>query len=259
MSSSHRRVVLITGPSGAGLSTASNVLEDAGFEAIDNIPLGLVPSLLDRPDAPRPLALCLDMRNRDFSAQRFLDMMQDLSSRPDLTIELLYVECRPEEILRRYQATRRRHPIDQAPSLPDAIRYEIDLLRPLAVRADILIDSSDMNPHEFRAEVDKWFSQNGQHRTAVQVQSFSYKRGIPRGVDFVFDCRFCVIRIGTWHSVRSMDATRPYRTTSPLTHALRLTSRGFVICASLYFQQRATRVRVTCPSRLAAPGGVTAQ
>jgi UPF0042 nucleotide-binding protein len=190
MSPSPRRVVLLTGPSGAGLSTASNALEDAGFETIDNLPLGLVLSLLDQTDMDRPLALCLDMRNRDFSAQRFLDLMAELARRVEIDMQLLYLDCRPEQILHRYSSTRRRHPITQAPNLADAIRYEIDLLRPLANRADILIDTSEMNPHELRAEVEKWFAPQGNHQMAVQVQSFSYKRGLPRGVDFVFDCRF---------------------------------------------------------------------
>lgn len=190
MPASRRRVVLITGPSGAGLSTASGALEDADFEAIDNLPLDLVLPLLDLAETRRPLTLCLDMRNRDFSAQRFLDVMNGLSARTDVVLQLLYLECGPEEILRRYQTTRRRHPIARAPNLADAIRYEIDLLRPLAARADVLIDTTEMTPHQLRAEVETWFAPQGQRHTAVQVQSFSYKRGVPRGVDFVFDCRF---------------------------------------------------------------------
>lgn len=190
MTTPRRRVVLITGPSGAGLSTASDALEDADFEAIDNLPLGLVGSLLDQTAADRSVALCLDMRNRDFSAQRFLDVLHEVSERRGTDVQLLYLDCRPDEILRRYSSTRRRHPIGAAPTLQEAIRYEIDLLGPLAERADVMIDTSDLNPHELRAEVETWFAPQGHHKTAVQVQSFSYKRGLPRGVDFVFDCRF---------------------------------------------------------------------
>lgn len=190
MSSPRRQVVLITGPSGAGLSTASNALEDAGFVAIDNMPLDLVPQILRHTARDRPLALCLDMRNRDFSAQRFLDLMEEIGTSDTIALQLLYIDCAPQEILRRYSSTRRRHPITQAPGLQDAIAYEIELLRPLASRADVLIDSSDLNPHELRAEVETWFAPDGRHQTAVQVQSFSYKRGLPRGADFVFDCRF---------------------------------------------------------------------
>jgi len=185
-----RRVVLITGPSGAGLSTASGALEDAGYEAIDNLPLRLVVPLLEQADADRPMSLGLDMRNRDFSPQRFLELMGDLALRDDIDLHLLYLECRADEIQRRYSITKRRHPIAQAPTLQDSIAYEIDLLRPLRARADVMIDTTDLNPHELRAEVEKWFTPDGHHQTAVQVQSFSYKRGLPRGVDMVFDCRF---------------------------------------------------------------------
>lgn len=190
MTRPRRRVVLITGPSGAGLSTASNALEDANYETIDNLPLRLVVPLLRQTASDRSVALCLDMRNRDFSAQRFLDVLSELSEWDDIDLQLLYLACHSDEILRRYSSTRRRHPITQAPTLQGAIAYEIDLLRPLAARADVLIETSELNPHELRAEVERLFAPDGQHKTSVQVQSFSYKRGLPRGVDFVFDCRF---------------------------------------------------------------------
>ncbi|MEP4197966.1 MAG: RNase adapter RapZ [Aliishimia sp.] len=190
MTNDPRRVVLITGPSGAGLSTATDALEDAGFEAIDNLPLRLVMPLLDQTDGDRPMSLGLDMRNRDFSSQRFLELVSDLGECDHIDLQLLYLECRPEEILRRYSSTRRRHPIVQAPTLQDAIRYEIDLLRPLRSRADVLVDTSELNPHELRGEIEKLFAPEAQQQTMVQVHSFSYKRGLPRSVDVVFDCRF---------------------------------------------------------------------
>jgi UPF0042 nucleotide-binding protein len=199
-----RRLVLVTGPSGAGLSTATAALEDAGFEAIDNLPLRLVLPLLDHPGSDRPMTLGLDMRNRDFSPQGFLELMGDLEHLPGIEPHLLYLDCRPEEIVRRYSSTRRRHPIAEAPTLADGIAREIELLRPIAARAEVLIDTSDLNPHELRAEVEKWFVPEDRQQIAVQIQSFSYKRGLPRGVDMVFDCRF--LRNPHWEeTLRPLD------------------------------------------------------
>jgi len=185
-----RKIVLTTGPSGAGLSTATNALEDAGFEAIDNLPMRLILPLLEQPVLDRPMCLGLDMRNRDFSGRAMLELLSELEAMPGVEPQLLYLDCRPEEIMRRYSSTRRRHPIGDAPTLIDSIAHEIDLLGPVRARADVLIDTSDMNPHQLRAEVEKWFEPQGHHQTVVQIQSFSYKRGLPRGVDLVFDCRF---------------------------------------------------------------------
>jgi UPF0042 nucleotide-binding protein len=184
-----RRLVLLTGPSGAGLSTATGALEDAGFEAIDNLPMRLVVPLLDQPGSDRPMSLGLDMRNRDFAPQMFLDLVAELEQRADTELQVLYLDCRPEEILRRYSSTRRRHPIAEAPSLAEGIAREIEILRPIAMRADVLIDTSDLNPHELRAEVASWFVPSDDPTISVQIQSFSYKRGLPRAADMVFDCR----------------------------------------------------------------------
>ncbi|THH35035.1 RNase adapter RapZ [Aliishimia ponticola] len=190
MADTPRRLVLVTGPSGAGLSTATAALEDLGFEAIDNLPIRLVQPLLDHPGPDRPVSLVLDMRNRDFSPQGFLELVDEVSQRPDMDLQVLYLACQPEEILRRYSSTKRRHPILDAPTLADGIAMETELLRPIASRADVLIDTTELNPHELRAEISNVFGGIAASRIAVQVQSFSYRRGVPRSADIVFDCRF---------------------------------------------------------------------
>ncbi len=187
---SGRRLVLVTGPSGAGRSTAVKVLEDLGFEAIDNLPLSLMPRLLDGPPIDRPMALGIDVRNRDFSTNALIELIDDLSARAALDVELLYLDCSADVLMRRYSETRRRHPMAPAETPQHGIEREFDLLGPIRARANILIDTSELTPHDLRAEIEDWFDASATQKLAVSVQSFSYKRGIPRGVDMILDCRF---------------------------------------------------------------------
>ncbi len=202
--SSEQRVVLVTGPSGAGRSTAINVLEDIGYEAIDNLPLSLLPRLLDGPPLDHPLALGIDVRNRDFNVAAMTDMMRTLTHMDGVTAELLYLDCNTDVLVRRYSETRRRHPMAPAQSPIQGIERELDLLVPIRATADVLLDTSDLSPHELRSEVDRWFAPDTGQRLAISVHSFSYKRGVPRGVDMIFDCRF--LKNPYWEeSLRSFD------------------------------------------------------
>lgn len=201
------RLVLVTGPSGSGRSTALKALEDIGFEAIDNMPSSLVPRLV-RARLERPLALGLDTRNRDFSVDALLTLVEALASLPDTNFDLLYLDCSEDALIRRFSETRRRHPL--RPDLPPAegIALETRLLETLRSRADMLIDTSALSPHDLRAEIVQLFAPQGRVAMGVQVQSFSYKRGIPRGVDMVFDCRF--LNNPHWQpELRSLDGRDP--------------------------------------------------
>jgi UPF0042 nucleotide-binding protein len=184
------RLVLVTGPSGAGRSTAINALEDLGHEVIDNLPLSLVPRLIDGPPLGRPIALGLDVRNRDFNATALIELIDSLTRDPRLMIEVLYLDAAPPVLIRRYSETRRRHPLAPDGDPAVGVEREIDLLAPIRVRADVLIDTSDLSPHDLKAEIGRWFGGGTAHRLAVSLESFSYKRGVPRGVDMMFDCRF---------------------------------------------------------------------
>lgn len=183
-------VVLISGPSGAGRSSAIDVLEDLGFEAIDNLPLSLIPRLLDGPPLPRPLALGVDVRNRDFSSEALIELVDQLHRAPEVQCELLYLDCDTDTLLRRFSETRRRHPLSREDPPSVGLARELELLAGIRERADVLIDTSALTPHQLRAEIARWFAAPSGQTMAVQVQSFSYKRGLPRGVDMVFDCRF---------------------------------------------------------------------
>ncbi len=184
------KLVLVTGPSGAGRATAIKVLEDLGYEAIDNMPLSLLPRLLDGPAPNRPLALGIDTRNREFSTAGLLELIETLDQRSDTELTVLYLDCRSDVLLRRFSETRRRHPLAPAESPESGVLRELDLLVPIRDRAGTLIDTSGLNVHQLREEIEHWFAPAGGKNLALSVHSFSYKRGLPRGIDMVLDCRF---------------------------------------------------------------------
>ncbi len=185
-----QRVVLLTGPSGAGRSTAIHILEDMGFEAIDNLPLSLVPRLLDGPPRPVPLALGLDVRNRDFSASNVIELIDRLTRDPHFSCEVLFLDCGTDRLVARYSETRRRHPLAEVGSPLAAIQAERDLLSSVRARADVMIDTTDLSPHDLRSDLARFFDTRAGGGLTLSVQSFSFKRGVPRGIDMMFDCRF---------------------------------------------------------------------
>ena len=183
------RVLLVTGPSGAGRSTAINALEDLGVEVIDNLPLSLLPRLLDGPTSGM-LALGLDVRNRDFSTNALIAAIDRMTEAMGHAVQVLYLDADDDALVRRYSETRRHHPLAPAGPPQAGIAAEKELLGPIRSRADVLIDTSDLTPHELRAEIERQFAAGQGKLLGLSVQSFSYKRGLPRGLDMVFDCRF---------------------------------------------------------------------
>ncbi|MDB4213721.1 RNase adapter RapZ [Octadecabacter sp.] len=184
-----QKLIFVTGPSGAGRSTAINVLEDLGFETIDNVPLSLITRLTGG-DMIRPIAIGLDVRNRDFSTAGVTDVLADLRLRGDVDVQMLFLEADEDTLVRRYSETRRRHPL--APDEPaiQGIRREADLLKPVRTQAEFLLDTSDLSPHDLKARLTDWFGDQGSALFGITLQSFSYKRGLPKGIDMTFDCRF---------------------------------------------------------------------
>ncbi|MEZ5685789.1 MAG: RNase adapter RapZ [Paracoccaceae bacterium] len=185
-----QRVVLVTGPSGAGRSTAIAALEDFGYETIDNMPLSLIPRLLAGAPRGRPIALGVDVRNREFSASALIELIDRLTRAPAVTLDLLYLDARADVLERRYSETRRRHPLAPSEAPLEGIVAELDMLVAIRARADVLIETSMLSPHELRAEIARLFDPGISARLSVSVHSFSYKRGVPRGLDLMFDCRF---------------------------------------------------------------------
>ena len=184
------RLILVSGPAGAGRTTAIRSLEDLGFEAIDNLPLDLVKSVLKPKKASEKIAIGLDTRGRDFSVEGLLGLLKSLKSLEHVDFELFYLSCTMEVLLRRYSETRRRHPLADGKSPHEGIEQELILLEPIRHKADILIETSELTPHDLKANIQKLFLKPGVNLLSISLKSFSYKRGLPRGTDMTLDCRF---------------------------------------------------------------------
>jgi RNase adapter protein RapZ len=189
------RILLVTGMSGAGKSTALRTLEDAGWEVVDNLPLSLLEHLLSTPlsknmgKARRPLAIGIDSRTRDFDAGRIVRQIKALANDHKFPIETLFFDCAGSVLLRRYSETRRRHPL--APDRPatDGIAAERELMEPLRRWADYVIDTTDTDAHALQQQVRSRFGDAGL-APHLQIMSFGFARGVPRNADSMFDMRF---------------------------------------------------------------------
>jgi len=185
-----QEVIIVTGPAGAGRTTAIKALEDFGIETIDNLPLNLVSRILSGPATGAALAIGIDSRTRGFSSSALLDTLDIIDNNPDYSATLMFLDCSAEILLRRFSETRRKHPASPDGTPIGGIESEISLLSELRNRADILLDTSQLSPHQLKAELAHWFDVPSAKRLSVSVQSFSYKRGTPRSVDMMIDCRF---------------------------------------------------------------------
>lgn len=186
-----RRVLLVTGLSGAGKSTALRALEDAGYEAVDNLPLSLLGSLVRADDSSRqPIAIGEDARARDFGVQPFLDAIDRLRGIAALDVRVLFLDSDAEILRRRFTETRRRHPLAVDRPLADGITAERELLQPVRERADLVIDTSTLAVGDLRRMVQEHFATDAPVGLAVSVVSFAYRHGLPRDADLVFDVRF---------------------------------------------------------------------
>lgn len=191
--STARRILLVTGLSGAGKSSILRILEDLGYEVTDNPPLTLLDALAARTD--HPIAIGIDARTRGFETRAVLLALAQLRTQSDLIVELLYATAETDVLLRRFTATRRRHPLDNssgsAPGLIASIEQEIALLAPLRDSADLVIDTSDLPPPDLRRLIESRFGhQNDGDSMTLTLLSFAYPAGLPREADIVFDARF---------------------------------------------------------------------
>lgn len=189
-------ILIVTGMSGAGKSTVLKTLEDLGWEVVDNLPLSLLDRLLNAlpptgvGEMARPLALGIGARTRDFDATQVVAQVDRLRARGCYEIGTLFLECDSGELARRYDETRRRHPLALDRPARDGIDRERELLAPLKRWANRLIDTTRFNANALAQQIRAIFTRAGHGATTVMVTSFGFARGLPSDADLVFDMRF---------------------------------------------------------------------
>lgn len=186
------RFVVVTGMSGAGKTQTLKMLEDEGYFCVDNLPMELIGKFAELSANPAQeyskVAIGVDVRSlyrRQTPAESFFDIMKPWPC------EILYLDCSDEQLLRRYKASRRRHPLSYSGRIEDGIRSERKLLEPLRLRSDYIIDTSSLLTRQLGAEIHRLFGEDGESGTMfISILSFGYKYGIPSDADLVFDVRF---------------------------------------------------------------------
>lgn len=190
--SDKRQLLLVTGLAGAGKSTALDVLEDLGWETIDNFPVRMLKRLVTMADETRgPLAIGFDSRTRGFVPADIIALVKDLSARADLALTSLFLDCAGGELERRFNETRRRHPMADGRPVLEGIAAERELLEPLRRWAEVLIDTSAMSSNDLQTRMRELFAPSeAEAALTLTISSFGFARGMPPLADLVFDMRF---------------------------------------------------------------------
>jgi UPF0042 nucleotide-binding protein len=185
------QIVLVTGMSGAGRTTALKALEDLGFEAVDNLPVTLLGSLI-RPGnrLEGDLAIGIDCRTRAFDPLELIGQIAAARRGEGHDPQLLFLDCEDEILRRRFNETRRRHPLALDRPVTDGIAHERQVMAGLRQHADLVIDTSQLSPGDLRRLIAGYFTTVTERRLTVSVLSFAYRGGLPREADLVFDVRF---------------------------------------------------------------------
>jgi RNase adapter protein RapZ len=179
-----QKPVIVTGLSGAGLSSALKSLEDLGFEVFDNFPLDLSSHLLAQNPDKNALAIGVDTRTRNFSTRTVIDAVRAMGA------FLLFITCDDAILQKRFTETRRRHPLSHDKSVAHGIAIEHELLQPLMDQADLTIDTSELSIHDLRHILEGHFGHRKGGQLTLSLISFGYRHGLPREADIVMDVRF---------------------------------------------------------------------
>ena len=189
-----QRILLVTGVLGAGKTTAMRALEDLGWEAIYNFPIRLLDRLLEtapsRLDAGAPIAIGFDTRTRGFDPVAIIHRVKHLMTRPDLSLTTLFLDCSSSELQRRYNETRRPHPMSEDRPAESGIAAERELLEPLRRWADVVLTTTDFTTNDLQQAIREHFRQDTPPRSIITISSFGFSRGTPPLSDLVFDMRF---------------------------------------------------------------------
>lgn len=186
------RVVIVTGLSGSGKSTATKVFEDIGYYCVDNLPLVLLPRIVDLVSEARGekarIALVADVRGKEF-LDGFSRVLEELRQGPH-GVHVLFFDAGDDVLLRRFSETRRKHPLAGKGGAKEAIRREREMLSPLREAADTVLDTSQFSVHQLRDSLLRRFRKEHGHSLQVGIVSFGYRYGIPLEADMVVDVRF---------------------------------------------------------------------
>ncbi|MDT8427677.1 MAG: RNase adapter RapZ [Pseudomonadales bacterium] len=187
------KLIIISGRSGSGKSTALNVLEDHGYYCIDNLPAGLLPPLLARiiresVDLPR-IAVSIDARNISSDLKKVPEILNQLD-RDNLSIDIIFLDANSPTLIKRFSESRRKHPLTtQSIGLREAINIERELLEPIAALSNLAIDTSNMTLHQLRDSIKTRVVEKKDNTLALLFESFAFKNGVPIDADIVFDVR----------------------------------------------------------------------
>ena len=186
-----KSLFIVTGLSGAGLSSTLKILEDLGVEVFDNFPIGFLKNLLSTSqNQETPIAIGVDTRTRHFDPVIILNIIDDIKANNEWNLQTLFLTADDHVLLRRFTETRRVHPLARDRSISDGIAAEKALLYPLKYKANVVIDTSELNIHDLRRHIESRIEAYITDQLNINIVSFSYRHGIPREADMVFDMRF---------------------------------------------------------------------
>ena len=182
----NNKIFIVTGLSGAGRSTGLKILEDLGYEAIDNLPIFLLPTVIDA-KIPNNIAIGIDIRSREFDAKRISKIIKN---KKNMEFCVVFFDCENEILLNRYKESRRTHPFKMAMPIIDVINKEREWLEPLRKASDYYIDTTNLTSDLLKKQMVVLFKINKNDIINIRIISFGYKYGLPREADLVFDMRF---------------------------------------------------------------------